>query len=61
MNWQNVIVGVILSLCVLFVVFKLWKFFSKKTPDNNTCANCDCELRDMKKCNFANHNFEKNT
>lgn len=48
MNWQSIIVYVVLVLCALFVALKLRKFFSKKRKRASKCENCDydCELKE---------------
>jgi hypothetical protein len=47
MNWQNVIVYVILVVCGLWIVRTLLNFFSKKSRNDsqNKCANCNCECK----------------
>ena len=48
MDLQDVIVYAVLVLCACFILYRLWKIFSKK--QNNKCAGCDCEceLRGLK-------------
>jgi hypothetical protein len=48
MNWQSIIVYVILIGCAVLIVFNLWRTFTKKPTDENKCATCNYEC-DLKK------------
>jgi hypothetical protein len=43
LNGQTIIVGIILLLCVLFVIARLIRFFKKdKACSDKKCEGCNC-------------------
>lgn len=49
MSWQEWIVALLVVLCVLRIVYGLYRFFRRSRANDNPCANCvsGCELKDM--------------
>jgi hypothetical protein len=62
MNTQNLIVGILVVLCIAYIVYRSYR----KKKDKDPCANCPtgCELHDMiqekqKTCKRNKKNAEK--
>lgn len=49
MNWQNIIVIIVVLLCAIEVARRVLRFFCSAKNDDNPCASCTsgCDLKKM--------------
>lgn len=66
-NWQEWVVGILITLCVLRVLYGVILFIRRTQKNENPCDSCvsGCELKDLKikkpqNCDVKNKNNKKN-
>lgn len=49
MNWQSIIVGIIVLFCLFEIIRRTLKFFRSAKANDNPCASCasGCDLKRM--------------
>lgn len=48
-NWQEWVVGILVVLCVVRVLYGIYRFFHRTKKNEDPCKNCasGCVLKDM--------------